>query len=178
MTTTGVNLIKSPSVLSSWTDFTKNDMESYNLLKSGIEIPKLNGAVSFGIGADVSLQYSDRDANVLTVPLVELGYKQKFPEVCGLKPNVDVRYRNIGGTNQLRTTAGLTKSINNRASVFTKLGYTTVFEDGKDKINIFVGGDYKLSENISIGADIQQNIKLDDMSMSPLIFGAGVTCKF
>ena len=130
--------------------------ETLNLV--GINIPLWKGgSLSGGVGRDV--KYSNKTGGSVTKPALEVKYKQNV----GNYTNLQLRFREIDGTEQYRVAFGANYQIDKNWSTYGS-AHVTAKNNGNWSYNTgaYFGGSYKDTKTgISIFAELQQNVPLN-----------------
>ncbi len=150
MTLPKVNLLQKPTykfATSNYYNYSNDSLESLNTLRFSCDTP-WKGTCSLDVGADINLKPTDEGLSTSVKPAFEAKYKQNFATVDDTTFKGYVRYRHIGDSDQLRFSAGVSKNLNDKCSVYADGYYTTKF-DGKDKIGGWIGLDCKINDKVT-----------------------------
>jgi hypothetical protein len=115
------------------------------------------GTISFGGGVDQKYDY--KKGSYSYNPAFEAKYKLNI----GNHLNTQVRFREIGGTEQLRATFGGSYKFNDKNSIYTSAHITTKNNSGDIKTNtgLWVGYTHNFDNGMSISGEFQQNVPLN-----------------
>lgn len=135
----------------------------YSLDGSNENLTLFGGNVSLGKSSSLSLSAGadwnvDSDGNSKLNP----AFEAKFRQNIGENFNTQVRFREIGGSEQYRVTFGGSYSFDKNNSIYAATHFTSKNNNGdwNHKTGGWIGYTHKFNNGVSVSGEIQQNINI------------------